>query len=237
MKREADGAGVIVERGTMRDLRLLERFHYVSGRPASPVLVLRARRASGGVVGVLSVSMPVLNGGWRCAAWPRAFEGERDRASALNRLVRTISRVIVDPAERGTGVGTTLVRAYVEDPLTGCTEAIASMGRVSPLFERAGMRRIEPERAARDWRLIDALEHASLTAMDLADEDRSLVAMRRAFVRREVERWLNASRGTRGLRHCARRERAMAAARAIIARPLVYVCGEPREGRVSRWAA
>ena len=229
----------LIKHGTLEDLRTLERFHYASGRPAPPVLVLRATDARGGVAGVLAVSMPCLNGAWRERAWPGTFGvhdpgasdsrelDPRERARVLNATVRTISRVIVAPSARGTGIGVALVRAYLRRPLTRCTEAIASMGRASPLFLRAGMREVEVERATRDWRLIDALERAQIAPTDLAVEAMATVLMRRAFVRREVDRWLAGARGTRAVRGAPRRTRAMVAARAVIARPCVYVHGEP----------
>lgn len=221
-----------VERGGAADLRALERHHYASGSPAPPVRVLRAIDArTGGLVGVLWVSMPALNGAWRAIAWPDAFGGLTARANAatLNRLVRTISRVIVDPRHRGAGVGAMLVRAYLAEPLTPCTETIASMGRYVPLFERCGMRAVEAPRPMRDWRLMDALDSAGLTAMDLADGERAAVTLRRSFVRIEIDRWLNSARATRGLRSAPRSERAASAARALLARPMVLVHGTPEE--------
>lgn len=219
--------GVRIERGERSDLRAMERMHYARGAPAPPVLVMRAVHRTMGVVGVLSVSMPVLNGPWREDAWPGLVSGVRapERARLLNREVRTISRVIVDRRVRASGIGVALVRAYLAAPLTVCTEAIASMGRHVPLFERAGMRAVGVTRAARDFRLVDALEHAGLTAMDLADEASAGRAMRSPFVRVEVDRWLNGARGTRGLLDASRAVRARAAARVLIAPAMVYVCG------------
>ncbi len=219
---------VRIERGERADLRVMERMHYARGAPAPPVLVMRAVHRTMGVVGVLSVSMPVLNGAWREVAWPGLAGGTtaRERAMRLNAAVRTISRVIVEPRMRAAGIGVALVRAYLAEPLTACTEAIASMGRHVPLFERAGMRAMGVARPLRDFRLLDALEHAGLTAMDLADEATAGRAMRSRLVRVEVDRWLNGARGTRGLLDASRAARARAAAQALIAPPLVYVSRE-----------
>lgn len=219
--------GVRIEPGERADVVAFDGMHYARGAPAPPVLVLRAVHRKMGVVGVLSVSMPVLNGAWRDAAWPGLLSGAsaRERAMALNAAVRTISRVVVDPRVRAVGIGVAMVRAYLAAPRTVRTEAIASMGRHVPLFERAGMRAIGVVRAMRDFRLVDALEHAGLTAIDLADEASAARAMRVRFVREEVDRWLNSARGTRGLLEAARVERARAAAQALIAPPRVYACG------------
>lgn len=236
-----------VERGTFGDVAALARFHYVSGRvsgragggPGVPVRVLRAvDLVAGDVVGVLVVSCPALNDGWRERAWPRVFEGldgrgleGKARAAAINAHVRTISRVIVEPRRRSMGVGAMLVRVYLERRLTALTETIASMGRYTSMFERCGMRRVECARPMRDYRLLDALEHCGRVALDLVDPERAGVVMREAFMREEVDRWLNAARGTRGARELSRVERAGIAGRALIARPVVYVHGDEREVR------
>lgn len=137
--------GVRVEQGGVSDYESLSRYHYRSGRPAVPARggTLRAVH-DGRVVGVLVVTMPVLNAGWRSAAWPGWLDGlgKRERAVALNGQLRTIARVVVAPPFRGRGVGSLLVRAYLAAPLTPMTEALAAMGAVCPVFERAGMRRV-----------------------------------------------------------------------------------------------
>lgn len=228
-----------VERGTWADALALARFHYVSGGPGVPVRVLRAvDLVAGEVVGVLVVSCPALNDGWRERAWPGVFGGldgrglvGRERAGAINACVRTISRVIVEPRRRSMGVGSMLVRAYLEGRLTALTETIAAMGRYTSMFERAGMRRVECARPMRDYRLLDALEHRGRVALDLVDPERAGMVMRDGFVRAEVDRWLNAARGTRGGLELSRVERAGIAGRALIARPVVYVHGDEREVR------
>lgn len=238
-----------VERGTIADVRALARFHYVSARgngrqsggPGVPVLVLRAMERMGErreLVGVLVVSCPALNDGWRERAWPGVFGGldgrglvGRERAAAINAHVRTISRVVVEPRRRSMGVGSMLVRAYLGARLTALAETIAAMGRFTSVFERAGMRRVECARPMRDYRLLDALEYGGRMPLDLVDPERAAAVMREAFMREEVDRWLNAARGTRGGLELSRVERAGIAGRALIARPVVYVHGDEREVR------
>jgi GNAT superfamily N-acetyltransferase len=135
----------------MSDYEALAHAHYRAERPAVPVHVLRAV-AGEAVVGVLVVAMPVLNGPWRRAAWPGWLDGlaKRDAAEAVNAQVRTIARLVVAPAFRARGVGSQLVRVYLASPLTPRTEALAAMGVLCPVFERAGMRRVQcpPSRTA-----------------------------------------------------------------------------------------
>lgn len=164
---------VVIEQGTRADYRQLEHLHYRSGPPATIVQILRALRQvpihiepTGRVLaGVLTVSMPTLNGVWRKRAWPGHFDTSNKSLNTrrLNDQIRTISRVIIEPHSRGMGIATQLVRAYLRNPITPGTEAVASMGSACPFFERAGMNayRLFPDSS--DTRLLDALDHLCIT--------------------------------------------------------------------------
>lgn len=167
-----------IEPGSMEDYASVAHLHYRSGPPATIVRVMRAMRRVPRFIhpsrqilaGVLVVSMPTLNGGWRDRAWPGMFpkNDKRRNAQLLNEHVRTISRVIVEPLSRGLGVATQLVHAYLENPLTQGTEASAAMGEVCPFFARAGMTPYVLEPDIVDTRLLDALTHLDLTPAQLA---------------------------------------------------------------------
>lgn len=187
---------IVVERGDIRDYDALASFHYRCGRPATRVLVLRAvDRRSGTLAGVLVISMPTLNGQWRGLAWPARYAG-RDRRRCvrrLNREVRTISRVIVDPRYRSRGVASMLVRAYLSRPLTRRTEAVAAMGGVCPFFERAGMREVRTPAREGDRRLLASLRRHGLTLESL-----SRVGRVRSDLVIELRRWCRSRVGLRG---------------------------------------
>ncbi len=189
----------VIRDGTIDDYASLERFHYRAGPPATIARVLCARDArTDERLGVLVVSHPTLNGRWRDIAWPS--ERPTDKAASatwLNREVRCISRVIVDPRARGRSIATSLVRAYLAHPDTPKTEAIAAMGGACPFFASAGMREVIIARTARDESLARSLVRAGLRAPQCADL--SLVRRRLSrspMLRREVERWARASRAT-----------------------------------------
>lgn len=66
---------------------------------------------------------------------------------------RKISRLVVHPTYRGIGVGQLLVEKYLEDYPN--TSTVTSMGLFNPVFERAGMQRVEdyeltPKKETRD---------------------------------------------------------------------------------------
>ncbi len=220
-----------VERGTRTDYDALAHWHYRAGAPATFAAVLRAVDVDGVMdggpavlAGVLVVSHPTLNGPWRERAWPGALstadaDDPAARARRLNAMVRTISRVVVDPRYRGSGVATALVRAYLDRPLTPLTEAVASMGALVPLFTRSGMRCVSV-RSAHSCRMAGALRRRRLAPwrlLDLAEASR-WARCDRALVH-EARRWANASRATRALMEHASDAQALALAAAGVAAP------------------
>lgn len=199
-----------LEPGTLRDYHALARFHYRGPRPATVSgvfrLVYRApsvvgrylgRRDETQVVGVLVRSRPRLGCRMRGRALGGRYRGlsSGDRARAINREVRTISRVVIDPRFRGLGLAVRLVRHALAHAETPYTEALAAMGRVHPFFEKAGMTRYDPPARADDARLLAALDRVGIPPATLA----SARAMRarlarcepcdRAWIERELRRW------------------------------------------------
>ncbi|MCL4220143.1 MAG: hypothetical protein KJZ65_02115 [Phycisphaerales bacterium] len=212
---------IIIEPGSKRDVDRLIAHHYLAGSPATRVGCLRAiDGAHDELAGVLVVSMPTLNGAWRAQAWPGRYSG-RDRRGAVARLnaeVRCISRVIVDPRFRGRGVARRLVEAYLSDPLTLATEAVAAMGSICPFFERAGMTAYHLPRDAADARLADALESQGHEPWMLADADRARHIVRSPLLAREIERWARC----RHVLQTEPGERARLAAARLCVTPLAY---------------
>lgn len=212
------------------DLDAMVKYHYRPGTPATVVRVLSAReKRTGNLAGILAISMPTLNASWRATAWPGLFETDdkREHARRINETLRCVSRVIVAPEHRACGVAVRLVRAYLRDPITPHTEAIAAMGRACPFFERAGMTAHEPPIPARDARLLDAIDHAGVRerwrlATPLTALQRFVEGSSEAFVEREVRRWASDCRATSsrtGEPIAALFERAC---RALATTPLVY---------------
>jgi ABC-type ATPase involved in cell division/GNAT superfamily N-acetyltransferase len=189
-----------IEPGGIEDYDALASLHYRSGRPATWTRVLRTvsgRRT----VGVLVESRPTLNAAWRDLPWPGRFTrgDKRARARRLNRELRCISRVVVDPRWRSMGVARRLVEAALSSRPTPGVEAVAAMGAFNPFFERAGMIPYPAPVSYADARLGDALEHAGLSARDLIVGWQADRAGRDPLVRRELRRWAGSSRATRRL--------------------------------------
>ena len=157
-----------IEPGSRSDLDQLARFHYAAGRPGPIARLLRAVD-DGQTIGVLVASMPTLNGRWRAIAWPGGYDtlDQRLNANRLNHDVRILSRVIVDPRYRGRGIAVKLVRAYLADPCTVRTEAVAAMAHACPFFERAGMWRIDLPPSKADAKLRRAMARHGVEPADL----------------------------------------------------------------------
>jgi ABC-type branched-subunit amino acid transport system ATPase component len=209
--------------GTLADYRPLSRFHYRAGDPATVRRVLVARERTGEVIGALLTSMPTLNASWRDLAWPGRYSTPDRTANAqrLNDELRCISRVIVDPRWRAGGVGVALIRAYLTDPETPATEALAAMGAACPMFSRAGMTEYTLAHTARDQRLLDALAHARIAPLDLVRTD-AVAANVNAWLDREFRAWANGSRATRSQMSGDLRAIIGAAARTVLCRPRAY---------------
>lgn len=226
-----------IQLGDTSDYEALARHHYRSAAPATCVRVLAAHQSRGRVrsepIGVLTVSMPALNGPWRTIAWPEVFAGEpfgrsmrRASLQRLNRDVRVISRVIVAPPWRGRGIGARLVRAYLADPCTSRTEAVAAMGAFCPLFAVAGMRGIEYPPSRRVVRLIARMRELGIETWRLADPaslTASLDSSRRAELKHHLRVFAGAHRDTRGSTNATLEALIELAARRVNNRPVAFV--------------
>ena len=138
---------VRIEPGSIADYRALESFHYRSANPGIVTSVLRAaldqpsvvgrylqRRCEPRVVGVLVRALPRLACRMRDDAVGQRYRALKpgEAAMLINREIRTISRVIIDPRFRGCGLAVRLVRAALahpelHDPPLRYTEALAAM--------------------------------------------------------------------------------------------------------------
>ncbi|TVQ62167.1 MAG: N-acetyltransferase [Phycisphaerales bacterium] len=230
------GVRLAIAPGTGEAYDTLSRFHYLAGAPAVPAGVRVAIDADRALLaGVLVLAMPTLNGVWRNLAWPgRYASGDKRRCAArLNREVRCIARVIVDPRYRGLGVARALVRAYLDAPLTPATEAVAAMGSACGFFAAAGMTPYALPVHEGDARLMDALESREIEAALLGDRARQRKAAGDPLLVRELRRWARARTTTRAIAEASPALLAREAARRLSVRPVAYAhTACPGPGRV-----
>jgi ABC-type lipoprotein export system ATPase subunit/GNAT superfamily N-acetyltransferase len=193
--------------GTRNDLHQLAHHHYRTRPPATIDRVFRAvDPRTNKPVAVLTLSLPTLNAAWRKLAWPGRYDTTDKRANAqrLNRELRCISRVIVAPPYRGLGIARALVSHALAHSPTPCVEALAALGRASPVFAAAGMTEYPVPHSAHDARLLDLLHEAEIEPWRLATPAAALAratsALSPHLLDRELRHWANMSRPTRTAR-------------------------------------
>jgi GNAT superfamily N-acetyltransferase len=249
-------ANVRIERGTRDDWLALARFHYRSHQAGAVTDVFRmvyeATRAAGAgpscvhgglsrrLVGALVYSRSPLS----LAARDRATGGRYRTAGMgrtaagylINRELRIISRVVLAPNWRGLGLASRLVAETLCHAGTPYVEAMAAMGEMHPLFERAGMTAYPQRPAPQGERLRAALEAAGIDraarrrGADLLRAIDALPPGPRRLLDREVERWARSYLGAKNHRTCRLgRERMLdLAARHLDSVPVYYLWRNPR---------
>jgi len=154
-----------VVRGGIDDYKKLLHYHYRSSRlgPFAAIFALKPTKSLGGsigtsVVGVIVYTMPSLGLELRNIATDNLFTGF-DRATHLalvNKNIRCIGRVIIEPRFRGLGLVSRLVRETMPKMNVAVIEAMAVMGLVNPFFKKAGMSEYAAAMPARCVQLIEA---------------------------------------------------------------------------------
>ena len=195
MRRCSVCRGLQIVVGDLDDYHRLAHYHYRSRRlgPYAAIFALRptealAARAGTEPVGVIVYRMPspylelrnVATGNWFIVL---------DRTTALslvNKNIRCISRVIIEPRFRNLSLASRLVRetmARVDVPIV---EAMAVMGLVNPFFEKAGMKAYTSALPARCVRLGEAFSMVGLERRQLIDSQKVQQALER-LGRKEAE--------------------------------------------------
>jgi len=178
-----DADRVIITRGDWTAWRRLAHWHYRSHRtpPPTQIWVAHIRHADAvtrwhghrdrvHLAGVLVVSHPHPLSRARNIATRNRYGNLRPKEHhpAIDADFRVISRVVVDPTYRGLGLSVRLVRTALDHHETPYIESYATMGRVMPMMERAGMTRYDIAAPNHDARLTAALRAHGLTLTDLA---------------------------------------------------------------------
>ena len=222
--------------GDMEDYKRLVRYHYRDSRlgPYAAIFALRSRRRpSGGfgakTVGVIVYTMPSPGLELRNVAMGDYFVGF-DRASRLalvNKNIRCIGRVIIEPRFRGLGLASRLVRETMPEVNMPVIEALAVMGMVNPFFEKAGMTAYTAKMPRRCVQLVEAFSVVGIEKEHLIDSrkvQRKLERLCKAegdFIEFQIVRFLQ-SYGRRRL-DPAGPERTRFVLSKLTARPVYYV--------------
>ena len=162
-------------------------------------------QSGGKAVGVIVYRTPSPGLELRNVATGNLFAGF-DRATQLalvNKNIRCISRVILEPRFRGLGLAGRLVRETM--PRTGVPiiEAMAVMGLVNPFLERAGMAAYRAKEPARCVQLIEALSMVGIEKDELLDPQKvqerldDLEAAKAEFIETQITSFLERYRERR----------------------------------------
>ena len=160
------------------EYRQLKRFHYRGGDiiAFSAVYALKETHPVRGrfadICGVIVYSMPTANLQLRNIATGGMFEGFTDRSLKLamvNKNIRTISRVIIEPRYRGLGLAQRLVKETMPKLNVPIIEPVAVMGNVNPFFEKAGMKAYHGKTLPRCVKLIGAFGMVGIDEAELIE--------------------------------------------------------------------
>lgn len=193
-----------IVRGDISDYKQLARYHYREGNlgPHCAIFAVKADRCPGilrkQTVGVIVYTMPSIGAELRNIAMDGLLSGMsvRDRLFFVNKNIRNISRVVLEPRFRGIGLAARLVRetlALINVPIV---EAMAVMGHVNPFFEKAGMKAYTGPEPVRCRQLIEAFAVAGTAESELIDpltvqEKIDLLPKQQAdFIEGQIEKFL-----------------------------------------------
>ena len=157
---------LVIEPGSAADFHSLAGYHYCDDKTCvyKALYVLRDNRIGraskpyNGIAGVIIYSMPVANIAARNIATKGYFTGLGSKSmqlSLINKNIRCIRRVIIEPRYRGIGPAAKLVRETMPLLDAAIIESLAVMGNFNPFFEKAGM---TPYRKGRDTKSVVLIE-------------------------------------------------------------------------------
>ena len=165
-----------IVRGSLEDYKELSHYHYRDSR-LTVYAALFALRFADETIGVIVYTMPSPGLELRNIATGNLFTGF-DRAPHLalvNKNIRCIARLIIEPRFRGLGLASWLVRETMPQMYVPIIEALAVMGLVNPFFEKAGMKAtgINPETKLVE--IVEIPDHKWFVGVQFHPEYRSTV--------------------------------------------------------------
>jgi hypothetical protein len=165
--------------GVIDDYRHFARWHYRDNGhlgPYSAIYCLRQRPDYPGtnanrLVGVIVYCLPTVVCTTRDIATGGLYSSlnRQDKLALVNRDIRRISRIIIEPRYRGCSLASELVRRTMPMLNVPVIEAMATMGHFNPFFEKAGMTAYEQSQPVHTKILIEALSIAGIEYDRLSD--------------------------------------------------------------------
>ncbi len=234
----------IVE-GYFEDYKRLAAYHYRDAKPGpwTHIFALKPQRYSFldvKTIGVIVYSMPNPSLELRDAATNNFFKGldRSTQLSLLNKTVRRISRLIIEPRFRGLGLASLLVRESMPLVNVPIIEASAVMGSVNPFFERAGMTAYAAPLKTCCVRLKEALSIIGIDDSFFFEPEivhrkiELLTVKKQRFIEREFSIFLKSFGNKRYVSHSPQRTRFVLTR--LTERPVYYIWFNRDSGLVAR---
>ena len=226
--------------GKIDDYKELAHYHYRSDQlgPFTAIFALRAdamlaARSGVKTIGVIVYATPTPGLELRNIATGNLFVGldRSTQLALLNKNIRRISRVIIEPRFRGLGLASRLVRETMPQMHVPIIEVVAVMGLVNPFFEKAGMKAFSAEMPARCVQLAEALSMVGIEEQELIDAprvQRKLDRLPRAkaqFIELQITQFLQSYGNRRNMPAGPQRTRYTLSK--LAARPVYYIWFNP----------
>jgi len=226
--------------GKLDDYKELAHYHYRSNQlgPFAAIFVLRAdsvlaARLGTKTIGVIVYATPTAGLELRNITKANPFTGldKSTQLALINKNMRRISRVIIEPRFRGLGLAIRLVRETMPQMHVPIIEAMAVMGLVNPFLEKAGMKAFTAKMPARCVQLTEALSMVGIEKQELIDVpkvQRKLDQLRRPkaeFIEFQTIRFLQSYGKRRNMPAGLERTRYILSK--LTARPVYYIWFNP----------
>ena len=159
-------------RDCLDDYKKLAHYHYRDSHLGmfTKIFAIRPSKALGvqlgaETIGVIVYTLPSEGVELRNVATGNLFSDldKKTRFTLINKNIRCIRRVIIEPRFRGLGLASRLVRETMPEMGVPIIEAMAVMGLVNPFFEKAGMKSYTAKMQERCIQLVEAF---SLVAIE-----------------------------------------------------------------------
>ena len=227
--------------GELDDYSKLAHYHYRDGRlgPYAAIFALKpkadfAAQLGTKTIGVIVYTMPGPQVQLRNVATGNMFVGfdKATQLALINKNIRRISRVIIEPRFRTLGLASRLVRETMHRMDVHIVEAMTVMGLVNPFFEKGGMKPYKAKMPARCAQLIEALSLVGIEKQDLIDPQKvqqkldRLEAPEGKFIELQILRFLQSYGKRRDMSAGQQRTRYIMSK--LTARPVYYIWFNPR---------
>jgi len=225
--------------GNLRDYKELAHYHYRDTKlgPYAAIFAIKSSKtfsSLSGAIGVIVYTMPSYGLELRNIATGNFFSGfdKATRLALINKNVRCINRVIIEPRFRGLGLAHRLVRKTMPKMDVPLIEAVAVMGLINPFFEKAGMSSFKAEVPARCVQLAEAFSMVGIEQEDFIDPKKvqakleGLGGREANFIELEIRRFLQSYGKRRQM--AAGLERTRYILSKLTLRPVYYLWSNPK---------